>query len=436
MNRSSRQSRQGFVTVWVAITLAALLAFVGLMLDTSRAYTVGRELQDAADSAALAGMNQLSTSFSAAQTAAINAAADNTAAGASVQLANSDVVEGNYNSTSGAFTANGTPYNAIQVTARRTSGSPGGALNLIFGQIVGVTTCNISRTSVAFQSSSSSTTSAGFVLLDSSDAGALTMSGGAKLSCGGTGGALYIDSSNTKALTMSGGASLTASAVDIVGSDSVTGGASITGTVNTGATSVADPLSSLAEPTKNGDLGSYSIANGNTATLGTGDQSAVYYYSGGMSLAGSAKLTLNGGVYIIGPPGLSVSNGATLTANNCVFFFTNAGGSTYGTATFAGGTTTTITAPTTGTYANVAIFQDRSTPSTDTMTISNGASVSVSGTVYIPSASITYEGGTQTLGNQIIANELTVSNGASLSVNYDGRNPVVTGTASPAALGD
>ena len=48
MSGRMAQRNRGFVTVWVIVSLAALLMFVGLMLDTSRAYTVGRELQDAA----------------------------------------------------------------------------------------------------------------------------------------------------------------------------------------------------------------------------------------------------------------------------------------------------------------------------------------------------------------------------------------------------
>jgi hypothetical protein len=301
--------------------------------------------------------------------------------------------------------------------------------------MVGVPTCNITRTAVAFSGGGGSTASAGFVLLDTSSSGALTMSGGTSITCGSSGGAIYVNSGSASAVTMSGGASLTATTLDIVGGDSITGGASAHATVDTGVTACSDPLSSLAAPTKNTDLGSYSIGNGNTATLGTGTQTTVYYYSGGMSLGGGSKLTLNGGTYILGPPGLSVTNGATLTANNCVFFFTTGSGATYGTATFAGGTTSTITAPTTGTYANIAMFQDRTSPSATSLSISNGASVNITGTIYAPSSAIAYSGGTNTLGNQIIAKDLNISNGASLSVSYDGRNPVSTGSAGVASLG-
>jgi len=415
---------RGMMTVWVAVCLPVLLAFVGLGLDTGHAYTVGQELQSAADAAALSGVSQLSTSFAAAKTAAISAAANNNAAGASVQLANSDVVEGNYNTSSGTFTANGTPYNAIKVTARRTTGSPGGAVNLFFGGLVGLSTVNITRAAVAFTGGGGSSISAGVILLDPSSTGSLDMYGGGTLTVGGSGGTVYVNSGAAKAVEMQNGATITAANLDIVGDDSVSG-STINATVNTGQQSITDPLAALAAPTKTTDLGSLNLYNGTTETVGTGDQTAVYYYSGGISVNSGSKLTLNGGIYILGSYGLTIASG-TFIANNCMFYFTGSG-SSWAVATFEGGTTTTITAPTTGTYAGMALFQDRSTPSADSLVVDNGATVSISGTIYLPSIDVNYSGGTHTLGNQIIAYGFLIDNGAALAVNYDGRNAITTG---------
>jgi Flp pilus assembly protein TadG len=422
MNARSVQYHRGFISAWVSVSLATLLAFVGLTVDVGHAYTVGVELQNAADSAALAAVSQLSTSFSAAQTAAINAAANNKAAGASVQLANSDVVEGNYNTTTG------TPYNAIKVSARLASGSPGGPLNLTFGKLVGISTCNVTRTAVAF-AGSGGTTSAGFIALDPSGSGALTISGAASLVVGGTGGVIYVDSSNAaKAASITASGSLTATNLDIVGELYTSGNPTINATVNTGVAPLADPLSTLAAPTKTADLGSINLDHANTQTVGTGSQTAVYYYSGGIQVAGSATLTLNAGIYILGPPGLSISHGGTLNATNCMFYLTGSG-SSYGTVSFAGNAAVNITPPSSGTYAGMAIFQDRTTPASNAMTVANGTTENITGTIYLPSSQIAYSGGTNSLGNQIIANDIAVTNGAALTVAYDGRNPVTTGTA-------
>jgi Flp pilus assembly protein TadG len=421
--------RGGFVSVWVAVTLAAVLALVGLTLDTSHAYTVGRELQNAADSAALAAASKLSTSFSAAQTAAVSAAADNHAAGVSVQVANSDVVEGNYNSSTGVFAANTTPYNAVKVSARRTTGSAGGAVNMFFGGLVGLSTVNITRTAVAFSGGGGTSIAAGVILLDPSSSASLNMSGGGALTVGGSGGAIYVNSGSASAVQMSNGATITAANLDIVGDDSVSG-STINATVNTGQKSITDPLAALAEPTKTTDLGSLNLYNASTQTVGTGDQTAVYYYSGGISVNGGSHLTLNGGTYILGTYGLTVAAG-TLTANNCMFYFTGSG-STWATATFEGGTTTTITAPTTGTYSGpggttgIALFQDRATPSSNSLTVDNGATVNITGTIYLPSVDVVYAGGTHTLGNQIIAYGFLIDNGAAVTVSYDGRNTITT----------
>jgi len=80
----------------------------------------GHQLQTAADNAALAAAAQVQTSTTAASNAAVTTASANTCLGSAVALTPAtDVVCGNYNSSSGVFTGNTTPYNAVQVTCKR-----------------------------------------------------------------------------------------------------------------------------------------------------------------------------------------------------------------------------------------------------------------------------------------------------------------------------
>ena len=84
---------------------------------------------------------------------AVAQAAKNQAAHTSVTLtAASDVFVGNYNRGTATFTANTSPYNAVKVIARRTTGSANGPLPLIFGRIFGVNTAEVSRTAIAMNS--------------------------------------------------------------------------------------------------------------------------------------------------------------------------------------------------------------------------------------------------------------------------------------------
>ena len=71
---------------------------------------------------------------------------------------------------------------------------------------------------------------------------------------------------------------------------------------------------------------------------------------------------------------------------------------------------------TTGIYAGLTIFQDRS--STVAATLSGGSNISLTGTYYFPSAPLTMSGSSSTtaLGSQVICKSLTFSGSAGVGV--------------------
>ena len=73
---------------------------------------------------------------------------------------------------------------------------------------------------------------------------------------------------------------------------------------------------------------------------------------------------------------------------------------------------------TSGTYAGITVFQDRS--NTASATMSGGSNVSNTGTFYLPSATLTLSGssGVGVMGSQFIVNKLTFSGSAGITVNY------------------
>lgn len=409
------RGRYGVTLVYVAIILPVLICLVGLGADTAYVYMASSQLQDAADAAALAGAAEVQFSTSQAVTNAMAAAAANKAAQASVQLATSDVVVGNYNQTSNTFTANGTPYNAVQVTARRTTGSPSGPLNLIFGKmpLIGVGSVNVSRSATAM---TAGTMNAAVVALSSSTSSAVSTT--ATLACG-TGG-VQCNSNSSSCVSCSGSGKITGTEVRCCGTTSGSG-SSFPSTVYTGATPVTDPCASLPEPAKGSDLGSISHTTGSsTYSCSPG------YYSGGITLAGSNSLNLTQGTYILGPPGLQVSGSASINAYGCTFFCTTGNsGSTCGTVSCAGSGSISLVSSFSGTYEGVCIFEDRNCPSTSSCSFACTSSPSCTGTIYCPSCAckITCTG-SQTISNQIICNTLSVTGSGTTTVAYDGRNPV------------
>ena len=146
------------------ITLGFLLVFAVLAIDFSRMYYVRGQLQNAADSAALAGADMLndtsSTIQQAARDEAIIFAAKNSAANSAVVLASvngsntlgagNDITVGNWNSTTRVYTPNTTPVNAVQVRARRTTDSPGGTVPFLFPKIIpGLSNMGVTRVAIA-----------------------------------------------------------------------------------------------------------------------------------------------------------------------------------------------------------------------------------------------------------------------------------------------
>ncbi|HEV7300913.1 MAG TPA: pilus assembly protein TadG-related protein [Tepidisphaeraceae bacterium] len=143
--------RRGGVLVYVVVAITSMMAFASLAIDWGRVQLVKTELQRAADAAARYGASGLATSSATAVQNAILAAADNTADGSSVVLTSADVMVGNWNTTTRVFTANGSPRNAVQVTARRTQ-ARGTAVKLTWtGTVPGApSSVNVGATATAY----------------------------------------------------------------------------------------------------------------------------------------------------------------------------------------------------------------------------------------------------------------------------------------------
>jgi len=161
-----RKRNQGIATVYVALLLVALLAFVGLAIDLGYMYLTKTQLQNAADSAALAGASILISSgaitnlsdqrITDAKNEAINFALQNKAAGDNIVILSdgtntlsdtNDVTVGFWDGSN--YTPNTTPVNALKARPRRTENSPGGKVAIFFGEVIGISEMAASADAVA-----------------------------------------------------------------------------------------------------------------------------------------------------------------------------------------------------------------------------------------------------------------------------------------------
>lgn len=143
-----------------------------------------------------------------------------------------------------------------------------------------------------------------------------------------------------------------------------------------------------------------------------------------------STLTMNPGLYIMKTT-FSTNSGTTIQGTGVTMFLANgviadssnytyvSGGATpYG---VANGTTMDITAPTSGTYSGIAVWDGNSSSSTpDTFTFGGGASSTFSGTIYAPNTNLVLGNGSQstTMSSNVIASTILVEGGSTVTDNY------------------
>ncbi len=124
---------------------------------------------------------------------------------------------------------------------------------------------------------------------------------------------------------------------------------------------------------------------------------------------------MSAGTYIIEGGGFSVSGSANVSGSGVTIY--NAGsncpstGGTYGSINWSSTGTFNLSAPSSGTYAGILIFQSRDNTQTLSINVSGTSSSAITGTIYAASAQLV-DGGTTPLTGSLIVNLLTVNTGA------------------------
>ncbi len=126
---------KGAILILMGISLFALMSLFAFVVDFGHIFVTKAELQNAADSAALAAVVEIRNGIPAAQQKALDFGQTYNVAGSQIGIANSDVIFGRYDLTANHFQPNASPTNSVQVTARRTQGSPSGPLGLFFARL-------------------------------------------------------------------------------------------------------------------------------------------------------------------------------------------------------------------------------------------------------------------------------------------------------------
>ena len=391
------QKRRGVVAVLVAVCLVALLSIAAIAIDGGVLLEDRRSVQAAADAAALAAANQLYNDWATNKGIdKYGKAADSAFLTASANGYNNDgltsVVTVKIPPTSGSFVGNN-GYAEVTITYNQKRG---------FSAIFGSGDVPVQGRAVARGKKNNS--DIGLLVLNSGAPGALTINGSAGMTVDGR---VIVDSSDPKAAVSSGNAGLKSTGMSITGGYTSSGTSSFSanpGTVKTGQTAATDFLSDVPVPDKSGmTVRSTSVYN---ATPGETLQPGVY--QGGIKISGQASVTFAPGTYYLEGGGLSMTSSlSSLTAKEVMIYNAPDSSGTTGNVTLSGGGVT-MTPPTSGDYAGMSIFQDRS--ATAKITLTGGSNWDFIGAVYGASAHVHVTGGSGgSMGSQYISDTLTLS---------------------------
>ena len=167
------RDRSGVVAIIVALVSPVIFGTAALAVDVGRLVFLESQLQTAADAAALAAATSFNDAATAQSLAQEYAGKNMPSSEFGTVVQTSDVVLGNFDQSTGTFTANGTPTNAVQVTENLTAAN-GNPVSVYFAQLIGIDTRDVQTSALATEGSGGNTC---ILSLEPSDAGAIQVSG-------------------------------------------------------------------------------------------------------------------------------------------------------------------------------------------------------------------------------------------------------------------
>jgi hypothetical protein len=135
-----------------------------------------------------------------------------------------------------------------------------------------------------------------------------------------------------------------------------------------------------------------------------------YYITGGIVIDGNGDVTFGQGLYFLQGEGIIITGNGTVTGEGVTFYIDE------GQTTLTGTGDTQLTAPDSGPYEGVVIFQNRSL--TTTVSMSGDAIADGWGAVYAAGAQIHLTGNTSSTLHQFISDTFLMSGNSSITVDY------------------
>src|SRR5919106_986113 len=395
------RDQRGGIALLFGLMIGVLFAFGALAVDGAQLYVLKSKLQRTADAAALAAASQLPAEDDARAMALEYAVKNMSVEQHGSTLVDGDVDFGYWHMGTRSFVPGGVPVNTAMVTTRR-SAANGNPAATYFARLMGYDEVNIETTSVAGRVSAVC-----ILALDPSGESAFFVENGTMTA---DGCAVRVNSDDPQALDV------TSNGVMDTLETCVTGGPRILGSVSpppaTGCPRVPDPLAGLAEPIVGGCGPTNLVLSApNTYNL-TPDT-----YCGGLEIKGQATVNLAPGVYIIKNGPFTVTGQANVSGTGVTIFLTG----NDAVIDMGGSGTIDLSAPITGDYAGILVFEDPDNPMLQSHSFRGGSNKSYSGVIYLPNGLAEYVGNGAGSGGTpyFIAWRFAMSGNGELNLTYD-----------------
>jgi Flp pilus assembly protein TadG len=359
--RRLTSTQKGNVAITFALAFVPLVTLGGGALDFAKAINSKAQLQAALDAAVLVGVQQSSNQTSVASnyiTGAIAAAALSNASPPSFTL-NSD----------GSL-----------------SGTAQAQISTNFLSVIHIPNLPVTATATAKLNQKSNPVC--ILVLDGSASQALLVNSGANIQAPTC--EIDVRSTASPAAMFNSGTTLNVAKICVAGNNVTKNGGS-NPPVSTGCAAISDPFAGKMPAVSVGSC-TYSneVYNGSTVTLNPGT------YCGSTNFNGSPAITFNSGLYVISGGTMTINSGATLSGTGVTFYLADANSKIQ----FNGGVSGTLLAPTSGTYANILIFEPNGLGQSQVVFDgTNGENLQ--GLIYLPSRQVTFNSVSNVSSEQI-----------------------------------
>lgn len=359
---------EGALSIIFAVLLPVLIGFIALATDAGLWQVNARNMQTAADAAALAAGREIGNLNDAYMLALVKSESD----------------RNGFGEDEGVTITMSTP----PLTGSRAGNENAVEVNLSqpqerFFSVLSLSTDPVATArAVAVKSTSKK---ACVLALDETADQAVDFSGNPDVGLNGC--VIAANSNSEEAININGNVTLSAQSLYTVGGYTTTGSSytlNLEEEAVTHAPPLNDPYADLPDPSYGGCDYNNTRAR-NTTTLNPG------VYCGDLTINANANVTLNPGTYYVHGGEFRINGNTTVVGNGVTIVLTGTG-SSVATMDVNGSAHLDLTAPSSGQYEGMLIYQDRDA-STSGVNKINGNSVNdLKGSIYVPNQSVEFSG--------------------------------------------